>query len=128
MTKQSILLWLIAISQFTLGALILLIPQQFFLVMGLSAPPIDNNYMLGMLGARFLAYGSGMVMLARQQSPSLFWIRNMAIVQLIDFAVGAFYFATGVIGISVVAFPMFNAALFATLLWVWFPNHKSAVA
>ncbi|MFT6658792.1 hypothetical protein [Maritalea sp.] len=126
MTKQKALLWLIAISQFALGALIIIIPQQFFLMMGLSSPPLDNNYMLGMLGARFLAYGTGMVMLARQPTPNLFWIRNMIFVQLVDFAVGAFYLFSGVIGLSVVAFPMFNAALFSTLLWFWFPNRIAA--
>ena len=126
MTKQKALLWLIAISQFALGALIIIIPQQFFLMMGLSSPPLDNNYMLGMLGARFLAYGAGMVMLARQPTPNLFWIRNMIFVQLVDFAVGAFYLFIGVIGLSVVAFPMFNAALFSTLLWFWFPNRITA--
>jgi len=126
MTRQSTILWLIAISQFALGALVILIPQQFFLLIGLSAPPIDNNYMLGMLGARFLAYGAGMAMLARQPSPNIFWIRNMMFIQIVDFAVGGFYFATGTIGFSVVAFPMFNAALFATLLWLWFPKQVYA--
>lgn len=126
MTKQKALLWLIAISQFALGALIIIIPQQFFLMMGLSSPPLDNNYMLGMLGARFLAYGAGMVMLARQPTPNLFWIRNMIFVQLVDFSVGAFYLSVGIVSIDVVAFPMFNAALFSTLLWFWFPNRIAA--
>ncbi|MGJ8529035.1 hypothetical protein [Maritalea sp.] len=124
MTKQKILLWIIAISQFALGALTLVMPQQFFLLMGLSAPPIDNNYMLGMLAGRFIAYGAGMAMLARQEKPDHFWIRNMIFIQLIDFAAGAYYLTTGVISISVAAFPMFNAALFSILLWRWFPkNH-----
>jgi len=126
MTRQKTLLWLIAISQFILGALVILIPAQFFLLMGLSEPPLDNNYMLGMLGARFLAYGAGMAMLARQETPDQFWIKNMIFIQIIDFAAGAFYLATGAITIAIAGFPMFNAALFTLLLVIWFPAPRTA--
>jgi hypothetical protein len=99
--------------------LTLFAPTFFFETMGLSAPPADNKYMLGMLAARFFAYGLGMFGLARQAVPDLFWIRNMILIQLIDLGAGAFYLATGVIGLSVAAFPMFNATVFAVLLYLW---------
>ncbi len=113
------LLWVIAISQLVLGALVLFLPNQFFFWMGLSRPQPDNLYMLGMLASRFLAYGIGMVFLARQPIPSRFWMRNMVLVQALDFAVGAAYLAQGVVTVSVVAFPMFNALVFGSLLWLW---------
>lgn len=119
MTRLKVLLWVVGISQIVLGALTLFAPTFFFETMGLSAPPADNTYMLGMLGARFLAYGLGMFWLARQAVPDLFWIRNMILIQLIDLGAGAFYLATGVIGLSVAAFPMFNATVFAVLLYLW---------
>lgn len=119
MRKLTVLLWIIAISQLVLGGLTLLAPAFFFTWMGLTSPPADNNYMLGMLAARFFAYGFGMIWLARSAQPSLFWIRNMVFIQAIDFFVGAVYLANGTIGLQVAGFPMFNAAVFGTLLYLW---------
>ncbi|TCD10953.1 hypothetical protein [Oricola cellulosilytica] len=126
MTRLKAILWVVAVSQLVLGALTLLVPGPFFDWMGLSVPPIDNNYMLGMLSSRFIAYGIGMAALARQATPDLFWIRNMVLIQALDFGVGAYYVATGTIGIAVAAFPMVNAAIFATLLSVWSPRGEPA--
>ena len=108
------LLWIIALSQFALGLLTLFLPAPFFGWMGLTLPPPDNGYMIGMLGVRFLAYGAGMVMLARAASPSRFWLANMLFIQIADFLVGAAYLALGIVDPTVVAFPMVNAAIFAT--------------
>ncbi len=126
MTRLKILLWIVAISQLVLGTVTLFAPGPFFAWMGLTVPPTDNNYMLGMLAARFLAYGFGFVALARSAEPDPFWIRNMVLVQAIDFAAGLFYVATGVIGWQVAAFPMVNAAIFGTLLWIWAPRQGNA--
>ena len=117
--RLRILLAVIAASQFALGGLTLFAPTSFFGWMGLTAPPADNRYILGMLGARFLAYGIGMAALARAADPSLFWIRNMAFIQAVDLTVGLFYTANGTIGLAVSAFPMFNAAAFGLLLTLW---------
>lgn len=111
-----IALYLVAVSQFALGALTLFAPAFFLTTMGLTPPAPDNGYILAMLGARFVAYGIGMVWLARQSEPDRFWVRNMVLIQLIDFGAGAVYLGLGTVGLSVVAFPMFNAALFAGLL------------
>lgn len=112
------LLWIIAASQLVLGALTLVLPLTFFAWMGLTVPPADTGYMIGLLGARFVANGIGMVMLARQPEPSRFWMGNMLLIQLIDFAVGAVYLARGIVGLSILAFPMTNAALFSAGLAV----------
>lgn len=112
------LLWLIALSQFALAALTLFAPVAFLGWMGLTPPAADNGYMFAMLGARFLAYGIGMAMLARQAVPDRFWIANMALIQIVDFLAGLAYLASGLVTVDVVAFPMFNAALFtAGLVW-----------
>ena len=78
--------------------------------------------MLGMLAARFIAYGLAFIALAQAEVPDRRWIRNMVLIQLIDFGAGLYYVLTGVIGLGVAGFPMFNASLFATLLWFWQPN------
>ncbi len=119
MTRLRILLIIVALSQLVLGTLTLIIPTTFFGWMGLTAPPADNLYMLTMLGGRFIAYGLGMIWLARMAEPNLFWIRNMVLIQAIDFAGGAYYLATGIITLATAGFPMFNAAVLGTLLWIW---------
>jgi hypothetical protein len=112
------LLWIIAASQLVLAALTLFVPLQFFAWMGLTPPAPDNGYMIGMLGARFLAYGIGMAMLARAASPSRFWIANMALIQTVDLALALAYVGAGIVPLAVAAFPALNAALFtAGLLW-----------
>ena len=47
-----IVLWLVAVSQFALGALTLFVPIQFTSWMGLPPLPAANGYLLAMLGAR----------------------------------------------------------------------------
>lgn len=112
-----IVLWLVAASQFILGALTLFAPSQFAGWMGLPVPPAGDGYLLAMLGARFVAYGVGLIWLARQTVPDRFWVGNMVLIQLLDFAAGAAYVASGNVPLVAAAFPMFNAALFALLLW-----------
>ncbi|WP_339915416.1 hypothetical protein [uncultured Brevundimonas sp.] len=119
MNRLRIVLWMVAISQLVLGVLTLFVPAQFFDLIGLSTPPADNQYMLAMLGARFLAYGFGLIVLARSTEIKSFWIWNMVAVQLIDLAAGIYYTANDTLTLSVSAFPMFNAALFAALLTVF---------
>ena len=111
-----IVLYVVAASQFMLGALTLAVPGQFAVLMGLSAPPPDNGYLSAMLAARFLVLGAAMVHLARQKDPDRYWVRSMVAIQLIDFMAGAAYLASGLVSVGVVALPMFNAALFAALL------------
>lgn len=112
------LLWIIAASQLVLAALTLFAPLQFFGWMGLTVPAPDNGYMIGMLGARFLAYGIGMVMLARAAQPSRFWIANMALIQAVDLGLALAYVGLGLVPLAVAAFPATNAALFTLgLLW-----------
>lgn len=125
MTRLRLVLWLVAISQLVLGTLTLFVPAQFFELIGLSTPPLDNRYMIGMLGARFLAFGVGLAVLARQDRPAVFWIWTMVGIQMLDLTLGLFYTATGGVALSSSAFPMFNAALFALLLSVFTWSYRA---
>ena len=122
-----IVLSLVAISQLVLGGLTLFLPLQFATWIGLTAPPAGTGYLIGMLGVRFLCYGIGLIWLARQPVPDRFWVNNMALIQLLDFADGGYYLLTGAIGPGTALFPMFNAALFGGLLW-WFNRRSGSVA
>ena len=120
--KLKVLLRVIGVVQLVLGLVYLFIPMQFLGMMGHSIPQADIAYPLGMLAARFLAYGVGMLFIAREPEKQLFWINNMILIQAVDLAVGVFYTVTGIVGLSHSAFPMFNATLFIILLTLWRPK------
>jgi hypothetical protein len=128
MRKLKVLLGVIGVVQIVLGLGFLLAPAVFMETMGFSAPAADNNYMFGMLAARFLAYGLGMFVVARAPEANRFWIQNMIGIQVIDLAVGLFYTATGTVSLVNAVFPMFNATVFIVLLWLWQPRDSSRLA
>ncbi len=107
--------------QIVLGLAYLLVPGQFLATMGHSQPAADLLYPLGMLSARFLAYGIGLWIISSDPVKHILWIRLMAFIQLIDLAVGVFYTATGIVPISLSAFPMFNAIWIGLLFALWKP-------
>jgi len=122
MRKLTVLLWIIGIVQLVLGVLFLVAPQAIIGWMGLTIPAADAGYILGMLAARFIAYGIGMFYIARNPQGNRFWINNMILIQVIDLAVGLFYTLNGTITLSVSAFAMFNATVFIILLLLWRPK------
>jgi len=123
--KLKVLLRVIGVVQIVLGLGLLFAPVYFLEWMGLSVPAADINYMLGMLSARFLAYGIGMFYVAGAPKENTFWINNMILIQIIDLAVGLFYTLNGTLSIAVSAFPMFNATVFIILLYLWRPKTAS---
>lgn len=120
--KLKALLIAVGVVQLVLGLAYLFIPHELLRWMGHSIPTDDLNYPLGMLAARFLAYGLGMFVIARAPDRHAFWIQNMVMIQVLDLAVGLFYTFSGTIPLNLSAFPMFNAALIAMLLWLWRPK------
>jgi hypothetical protein len=124
--KLKVLLRVIGVVQLVLGALYLFIPTRFLAMQGLSTPGADIAYPLGMLAARFLAYGIGMLFIAREPEKQLFWINNMILIQALDLAAGIFYTATGVVSLTHSGFPLFNATLFIVLLTLWRPKAAAA--
>jgi len=126
MRKLKVLLVIIGVVQIILGLFYLFMPLQFLVTNGHSLPAPDIAYPLAMLAARFLAYGLGMFVIARNPLQHIFWINNMIFIQAIDLAAGIFYTATGVIAWQYAALPMINATIFIILLWVWRPK-KTAV-
>jgi len=120
--KLKVLLMIVGVVQLVLGFLYLFFPHALLHAMGHSIPMNDINYPFGMLAARFLAYGVGMFVIARNPFAHQFWIKNMVFIQLIDLAVGIFYTANATVPIGLSGFPMFNATLIAALLWIWRPK------
>lgn len=126
MKKLTVLLRLIGVVQIVLGLFYLFAPLTFLAMQGLSSPQADIGYPLGMLAARFIAYGIGMFFIANAPAQHRFWINNMILIQAIDLAAGIFYTATGVVALAHSGFPMFNATLFIVLLSLWRPKAEQA--
>ena len=120
--KLKVFLMIAGVVQIVLGFLYLIFPHEFLHSMGHTIPMKDINYPLGMLAARFLAYGVGMFVIARNPVEHQFWIKNMVCIQTVDLAVGIFYTLNGTISRSLSGFSMFNATLIAALLWIWRPQ------
>ncbi len=119
MTRLRIVASIIGISQLALGALYLFAPLWFIAWQGLAPMAPDAAYPLGMLAGRFLVYGVGMFLIARDPVRHAAWAWGMVVIQLVDLAVGGFYVAIGVVALANAALPMFDAALFAgALAWV----------
>lgn len=116
------MLRVVGVVQIVLGAAYLFAPGTFIEWMKLSPTPHDANYAYGMLASRSFAYGIGILVIARDPQRNIFWIKNMILVQVVDLGVGVFYTARGILLLSSSAFPMFNAALIAALLFLWRPK------
>lgn len=123
MKKLKIILGIIGISQLVLGALSLFVPQ-FFLqtAMGLSATSPDVGYPIGMLASRFIVMGISMFVTISNPQKYRDLINIMILIQIIDFVVGVGYVLSGVVSIDNAIIPLFNASLFATLLFLWRPT------
>lgn len=127
MTRHAIICSIIGVSQLVLGAIYLVAPQGFIAWQGLSPVGSDIGYPLAMLAARFLVYGVGMFMIAREPDRYRIWFDGMIAIQIIDFLAGAYYVLTGVVAAADAAVPMANALAFTLLmLWVRRPAANAA--
>ena len=113
---------LVGAVQIVLGLLYLVLPDWMLASMGHSAVAADLHYPLGMLAARFLAYGLGLILASREPLRHAMWIRLMAVIQAIDLVVGIVYTLRGVVGVELSGFPMVKAVWIAALcLWAAAP-------
>lgn len=108
--------------QLILGLAYLLCPAQFLAQMGHSSVAADVYYPLGMLAARFLAYGAGFWLISKEPEKHVLWIRLMAVIQMIDLTVGVVYSVQGVVPWSLSGFPIFNAIWIGLMCGLWQPR------
>lgn len=119
MNRTTVVCYIIAISQFILGALFLFAPQFFMELQGFTPIGADVGYTLSMLAGRFLVYGVGMILIAREPVKYRVWLDGMIAIQAIDLMGGLYYTATGIVGLEISGIAMFDAALFiGLLLWI----------
>lgn len=120
----TVFLRVVGCVQLALGIAYLFMPSVVLQQMGHSAVSPDLYYPLGMLAARFIAYGVGFLIISRQAEKHALWVALMAAIQAIDLSVGVFYTATGVLSLQLSAFPMFNAVWIGATCAVWFHRQQ----
>jgi hypothetical protein len=121
-------LWFIALVQFILGAGFLLAPEGMAAALQLPATPGWANWMFGMMAVRFLGFGYGMLLAARDPLRHRPWLAAMVAIQAVDWLVTARYLLAGAVTLSQVSTAPFLPLLFiGVILWCW-PRGTAAQA
>lgn len=111
-------LWFIAIIQFVLGLAFLAVPEQAAAHLGLSAAPGWTNWLFGMMAARFLGFGYGMLMAQRRPEQAGPWLQAMLVIQALDWLVTVKYLYLGAVTLAQVSTASFLPLLFVAALWL----------
>ena len=110
----------IAVVQIVLGLAFLLAPGPTAVVLGLAKAPGWTEWLFGMMAARFLGFGYGMVLAARAPARNLAWIRAMIGIQTVDWLVTLYYLWQGSVTLSQVTTASFLPIVFVLLLaWAY---------
>jgi len=121
-------LWFVAAVQLVLGAAFLAAPEQAAHALGLSPAPGWANWLFGMMAARFLGFGFGMTVAARNPAGARSWIAVMIGVQTIDWIVTLKYLALGAVTLAQVSTASLLPVLFVIALAVAMPRPIAAAA
>jgi len=113
----------IGVVQIFFGLLFVLAPSSTPALIGAQpdAPPWVN-WLLVMSGARFLGYGYGMFVAARDPERHQSWITSMIAVQLIDWVATIGYLVAGDVTLHNVSTAAFLPPLFIAALAWWHPR------
>jgi hypothetical protein len=123
---MSFTLRFIALVQLVLGVGFLMVPADMASLLGLAVTPGWANWMFGMMAARFLGFGYGMLIAARQVAGNVAWLRAMVAIQLIDWAVTVKYLVSGAVTLAQVNTASFLPLVFVALLWWAWPRAPRA--
>jgi hypothetical protein len=115
-----ITLYAIAAFQFALGALFVIAPGQAHALFGLTpAEPAWADWLFAMMGARFLGFGYGMLVAARDPARHVAWINAMIAIQVVDWVATVSHLVGGSVQLSQVSTASFMPVLFvAALAWL----------
>ena len=119
------LLRFIGVVQLVFGVLFTVAPTAAGGVLGLEpVAPGWAQWLFVMMGARFLGYGVGMFVAARDPGRHVAWIDTMIGIQVIDFVATVGFLAAGDLPIVHVASAVILPLVFvAGLLW-WHPRRS----
>jgi hypothetical protein len=122
-------LYVIGVFQFVLGILFLAVPGTAADLFGLQPPaPPWATWLFAMMAARFLGYGYGMFVAARDPRTHVAWIDTMIVIQAIDWIATIGRLVHGDLSFRQVSTASFMPVLFiAGMLW-FHPRRRTAVA
>jgi hypothetical protein len=115
----------IALVQLVLGFAYTFAPAAFNAALGLSGAPDWTGWPFGMMGARFIAFGFGMVLVFLNPMGNRSWVQAMIGVQTIDWLATMYYVGTGVVTLNQVASASFLPVLFIIALVVFYPRQNA---
>ena len=115
-------LWVIACFQFVLGTAFLIVPEDAAKALGLSVAPGWANWLFGMMAARFLGFGYGMVVAARDLEKARPWLKAMIVIQAIDWLVTVKYLLAGAVTLTQVSTASFLPLVFVVVLVIGLPR------
>jgi hypothetical protein len=123
MRPLRISLYVIGAVQLVLGVAFLLLPGQAERLLNLQPDaPAWANWLVAMLGARFLGYAAGMFVTAPRPDQHLAWINTMIGIQVVDWVATMAFLASGELRLAQVGPAAVLPVLFiAALVW-WHPR------
>ena len=118
----------IAVVQLALGLGFALAPEATASWLGLAPAPGWANWLLGMMAARFLAFGYGMWVAAQHPEQARLWIGSMVFVQAVDWLVTVKYLYLGAVTLAQVSTASFLPVLFILVLVLGMPRDQALAA
>ncbi len=119
----------IGVFQLFFGLLFLISPAGAADLLHLGAPaPAWARWLLAMMAARFLGFGYGMFLAARDPRRRVAWIDAMIGVQAIDWLATLGYLATGTLSLAQVSTAAIAPPLFIAALLVLHPRRYRSTA
>lgn len=112
----------IALVQFVLGLAYLFAPEAFNASVGLAGAPAWTAWPFAMMGARFIFFGFGMVLVFLNPVANRAWIQAMIGVQAIDWLATMTYVASGVVSLAQVSTASFLPLVFIAALLITSPK------
>lgn len=113
----------IGIVQLVFGALFVLAPTWIAPALSLHPhQPSWVNWLFAMMGARFLGYGIGMLIAARDPQRHRAWIDTMIMVQALDWAATIGYLVAGDVTLRNVTTAAFLPPIFIAALLIFHPR------
>jgi len=119
----------IGVVQFFFGLLFTFAPTAAGDLLGLTpAPPAWVAWLFVMMGARFLGYGFGMFVAARDPIANQSWINTMIGIQVIDWIATVGFLADGDLPLANVLSALILPVIFAAGLVWWHPLRAVVVS
>jgi hypothetical protein len=113
----------IGVVQLVLGAGFIAAPYRVASAFGLApAQPRGVNWLFVMMGGRFIGYGIGMFIAARNPHAHRAWIGTMILIQVIDWIGTLGYLIVGDVTLRNVTTAAVLPPLFIAALLIWHPR------